>query len=131
MLRPWLARSANRILRHAVRARLDRKIQGFTTGLPSSISLSHMGDISTFAFDFCGRFVYILANFATTLANFARLATLHLPQPDPTKRKFANARMPDRVILLDRTTSANCEPSSIVVRYEEPAPHCNKLHLRP
>ena len=102
-----------------------------SAGSSSSISLSHVGDISTFALDFCGGFVLFLAKFATSLAKFARCATLHLPQPDPTKRKFANARMPDRVILLDRTTSANCEPSSIVVRYEEPAPHCNKLHLRP
>ena len=90
-----------------------------------------MGDISTFAFDFCGGFVYILANFATTLANFTRFATLHLPQPDPTKGKFANSRMPDSVILFDRTAIDVCEPSSIVAHFEELAPHWNKLHLRP
>ena len=66
-------------------AALDILIQDITTGLPSSISLSHMGDISTFAFDFCGGFVSFLAKFATALANFARFATLHFPQPDPTK----------------------------------------------
>ena len=89
-----------------------------------------MGDISTFAFDFCGGFVSFLAKFATTLANFARFATLHLPQPDPTKGKFANSRMPDNVILFDRTGIAVCEPSSIVAHFVEPAPNCNKLHIR-
>ena len=106
-------------------------IQDITAGLPSSISLSHMGDISTFAFDFCGRFVSFLAKSATTLANFARFATLHLQQPDPTKGKFANSRMPDRVILFDRTAIAVCEPSSVAAHFEEPGPTCNKLHLRP
>ena len=89
-----------------------------------------MGDISTFALDICGGFVSSLAKFATTLANFARFATLHLPQPVPKKRKFANARMPDSVILFDRTATAVCEPSFIVAHFEEPAPNCNKLHLR-
>ena len=78
-----------------------------------------MGDISTFAFDFCGGFVSFLAKFATTLANFARFVPLHFPQPVPTKGKFANSRMPDSVILFDRTAIAVCKPSCIVAHFEE------------
>ena len=110
---------------------VDIYIQELRSGSPSSISLSHVGDISTFALGFCGGFVSFLAKFATTRPKFARLANLHLPQPDPTKRKFAKARMPDRVILFERSANAVCEPSSTVAHFGEPTPNCNKLHLIP